>query len=241
MEDMIKIGISTCLLGESVRYNGGHQHDRFLTDTLGRFVTYVPVCPEVECGLPVPRESMRLVGDADTNRLMTLKTKIDHTDRMKTWAQKRLRGLEKENLCGFIFKKNSPSSGLYRVKVYNEEGVPGRVGTGIWARSFAEYFPLIPVEEEGRLNDPILRENFIEQIFAMMHWRKIHAKPKRIGALVDFHTRNKLLILSHSPKIYRDMGLLVAAGKQLAPSELYRQYQTLFVQCLRLKTTIKKT
>jgi len=238
--DTIKIGISTCLLGESVRYNGGHQHDRFLTDTLGQFVTYVPVCPEVECGLPIPRESMRLVGDAHHTRLMTLKTKIDHTERMKTWAKTRLRKLEKEKLCGFIFKKNSPSSGLHKVKVYNEQGVPGRVGTGIWARAFTEYFPLIPVEEEGRLNDPKLRENFIEQIFAMKHWCNIFEKPNRIGTLIDFHTRNKLLLLSHSPKIYREMGKLVAGGKQLTTGKLYRQYETLFVKCLRLKTTIKK-
>ena len=128
MDDSIKIGISKCLLGEPVRYDGGHQHDRYLTGTLGQFVQYVPVCPEVECGLPIPRESMRLVGDADAPRLITRKTKIDHTDRMHTWAKKRVKALEKENLCGFIFKKNSPSSGLHRVKVYNEKGHARQTG-----------------------------------------------------------------------------------------------------------------
>jgi uncharacterized protein YbgA (DUF1722 family)/uncharacterized protein YbbK (DUF523 family) len=240
MEESIKIGISRCLLGEPVRYDGGHQHDRYLTRTLGQFVEYVPVCPEVECGLPIPRESMRLVGDADSPRLMTRKTKIDHTDRMHTWSKKRVKTLEKEDLCGFVFKKNSPSSGLHRVKVYNEKGMPGKPGIGLWARAFTDHFPLIPVEEDGRLNDPILRENFIEQIFAMKRWREILAKPRKMGAIVDFHTRNKLLLLSHSQANYRKMGKLVAGGKQLAINALYSEYESLFIQSLRLKTTVKK-
>jgi len=240
MEDLIKIGISRCLLGEPVRYDGGHQHDRYLTGTLGRFVQYVPVCPEVECGLPIPRESMRLVGDADAPRLMTRKTKIDHTGRMQAWSNKWVKALEKENLCGFVFKKNSPSSGLHRVKVYDEKGRPGKMGIGLWARAFTNHFPLIPVEEDGRLNDPKLRENFIEQIFAMKRWRETIAKRRRMGAIVDFHTRNKLLILSHSQADYRKMGKLVAGGKQLPIEKLYGEYETLFIQSLRLKTTIKK-
>jgi len=164
MNATIKIGISTCLLGEPVRYNGGHKHDRFLTGTLGRFVKYVAVCPEVECGLPIPRETMHLVGYADNPRLLTRKTKIDHTKQMKTWAKKRVRELEKEDLCGFIFKSKSPSCGLHKVKIHSEKGMPGRVGTGLWAKAFTDHFLLIPVEEEGRLNDPRIRENFIEQI-----------------------------------------------------------------------------
>ncbi len=240
MESPIKIGISRCLLGEPVRYDGGHQHDRYLTLTLGQFVEYVPVCPEVECGLPIPRESMRLVGDADSPRLMTRKTKIDHTDQMHTWAKKQVKALENEDLCGFIFKKNSPSSGLHRVKVYSEKGIPGKMGIGLWARAFTDHFPRIPVEEDGRLNDPVLRENFIEQIFAMKRWREIIAKRRSVGAIVDFHTRNKLLILSHSPANYRTMGKLVAGGKSMPIAQLYREYEALFIQSLRLKTTIKK-
>jgi len=240
MDDFIKIGISRCLLGEPVRYDGGHQHDRYLTGILGRFVTYVPVCPEVECGLPIPRESMRLVGDAETPRLMTRKTKIDHTDRMLSWAKKRVQDLEKENLCGFIFKKNSPSSGLHRVKVYNEKGQPGKSGMGLWARAFTQHFPLIPVEEDGRLNDPVLRENFIEQVFALRDWRETLKKRRGMGAIVDFHTRHKLLLLSHSPANYRTMGQLVADGKKKPIAQLYREYETLFIHSLRLKTTKKK-
>lgn len=165
MGENIKIGISACLLGENVRYNGGHKLDRFLTDTLGQYVLYVPVCPEAECGLGIPRETMRLVGELENPRLVTTKTNIDHTQRMTDWAKKRLKDLEKENLCGFIFKSDSPSSGMERVKVYNESGMPEKKGVGIFARVFMNHFPRVPVEEEGRLHDPKLRENFIESIF----------------------------------------------------------------------------
>jgi uncharacterized protein YbgA (DUF1722 family) len=183
---------------------------------------------------------MRLVGTPDDPRLVTQKTQIDHTDRMKKWAAKRVKALEKENLCGYIFKKNSPSSGLYRVKVYTDKGQPAKTGVGMWARAFTEHFPLVPVEEDGRLNDPVLRETFIEQIFAMKRWREVVAKPKKIGAVVDFHTRHKLLILSHSPEIYRTMGRLVAGAKQLGLDKFYKQYEALLVDALRLRTTKKK-
>ena len=162
--EKIKLGISACLMGQNVRYNGGHAHDPFLTQTLGRYVAYVPVCPEVECGLPVPREAMRLMGNPENPALVTIKTGIDMTGQMKTWARNRLDALQNENLCGFIFKSKSPSSGMERVKVYDESGVPSNSGVGIWARMFMDRFPLLPVEEEGRLHDPVLRENFIQQI-----------------------------------------------------------------------------
>ena len=236
----IKIGISRCLLGDRVRYDGGHSHDRFLTDTLGGYVAYVPVCPEVECGMPIPRDHMRLVGDEKAPRLITVKTGKDNTEQMLTWAARRCRELEKENLCGFIFKKNSPSSGLLRVKVYTEAGMPSRSGVGLFARTFTEHFPLIPVEEDGRLNDPKLREMFIEQIFAMKRWRDLLAGPKNLGSLVDFHTRHKLLILSHNQKIYRTMGKLIAEGKSLPADQLYADYEKRLIEALRLKTTTKK-
>jgi len=240
MEKKFKIGISSCLLGNEVRWNSGHKLDKYLTNTLGQFVEYVPVCPEVEAGFGVPRESFRLVGDPDAPRLITFKSKTDHTDRMVTWAKKRVRELEKEDLCGFIFKSDSPSSGMIRVKVYNEKGMPHKVGIGIFARAFMEHFPLIPVEDDGRLNNPLIRENFILQIFTMKRWRDNMARKPSMGNLVDFHTRNKLLILSHSPKLYRLMGKLVADGKKLPIKELYDQYQLLLMEALKLKTTIRK-
>ena len=240
MTDQIKIGISSCLLGEMVRYDGGHKHDRFLTDTLGRYVAYVPVCPEVELGLGVPRESLRLVGDPDAPRLVTSRTHRDLTEEMTKWARKRVNALKEEELCGFIFKSDSPSSGMERVRVYNEKGVPAKKGVGIFARTFIDYFPLIPVEEEGRLHDPILRENFIERIFALKRWREAVEGPGKLGTLVDFHTRNKLLIFSHSEKHYREMGRLVATAKGVAREDLFMKYETLLMQALRLKTTPKK-
>ncbi|PQP34015.1 DUF1722 domain-containing protein, partial [Desulfobacteraceae bacterium SEEP-SAG9] len=151
---------------------------------------YVPVCPEVECGLGVPRETLRLVGHPDNPRLVSSKTNIDHTDRMIQWARNRAKALEKEDLCGFVFKKNSPSSGLFNVPVKNFKGTPQKKGQGIFARVFTEHFPLIPVEEEGRLHDPKLRETFIELIFALKRWREMLEKRKSMVNLVDFHTRH---------------------------------------------------
>lgn len=238
--EKIRLGISTCLLGEPVRFDGGHKWDRFLTDTLGQYVEYVPVCPEVECGLGIPRESLRLVGDWQNPRLITVRTNLDQTDRMKEWAKRKILELEKEDLCGFIFKSGSPSSGMERVKVYDRNGVPAKRGVGIFARAFIDHLPLLPVEDEGRLNDPHLRENFIERIFALKRWREVlREKPSR-GKLVDFHTRNKLLLLSHSPSHYQQMGRWVAQGKKAPLKELYARYQTLFLEALKVKATSKK-
>ena len=240
MEERVRLGISSCLLGDPVRWNAGHKLDRFLTNTLGQFVDYVPVCPEVEAGFGVPRESMRLVGDPEKPRLITFKTKTDQTDQMLRWARKRVKELEKEDLHGFIFKSDSPSSGMIRVKVYTEKGMPVKKGVGMFAREFMAHFPLIPAEDDGRLHDPNIRENFIERIFALRRWRQTVENGKNMGNLVDFHTRNKLLILSHSPKHYKVMGKLVAEGKQMPPKELYAQYETTLMEALALKATPKK-
>ena len=238
--EKIRLGISACLLGENVRYDGGHKLDRFLTETLGQYVDYVPVCPEVECGLPVPRESMHLEGDTDAPRLVTSRTKQDMTERMVQWAQRRVGELEKESLMGFIFKSDSPSSGMERVRVYSEKGMPVKKGVGVFARAFMDHFPLLPVEEEGRLHDPRLRESFIERIFAFKRWRDVLSQKGSRGGLVDFHTRHKLLILSHSPKYYQEMGKRVAQAKDLPLKDLYQQYQALFLESLQVKTTPKK-
>src|SRR4030043_1638385 len=187
--EKIRLGISTCLLGENVRYDGGHKFDPFLMDTLGQYVEYVPVCPEVECGLPIPREAMHLEGNPDSPRLVTIRTKQDMTDRIVKWARKRGGGLEKEDLCGFIFKSDSPSSGMKRIKGYNDKGMPVKKGVGIFAGIFMGHFPLLPVEDEGRLHDPDLRENFIERIFTLKRWRDALAKKESRGVVVDFHTR----------------------------------------------------
>jgi uncharacterized protein YbgA (DUF1722 family)/uncharacterized protein YbbK (DUF523 family) len=240
MEKKIRIGISECLLGHQVRYDGGHKWDRFLTDTLGQYVEYVPVCPEVECGLGVPREAMRLVGNPESPRLVTVRTRQDLTEKMVAWARKRVKELENESLCGFIFKSDSPSSAMERVKVYNDKGIAVKKGKGIFARIFMEHFPLIPSEEDGRLHDQKLRENFIESIFTLMRWRELLEQKMRAGNLVAFHTQNKFLLLSHSDKHCRMAGKLVAAGKSMQAKELYEKYESLLMEALRLKTTIKK-
>jgi uncharacterized protein YbgA (DUF1722 family)/uncharacterized protein YbbK (DUF523 family) len=211
----IRLGISTCLLGEPVRYDGGHKLDRFLVNTLGRFVDWEPVCPEVEMGLPTPRESMRLVGDPVAPRLIAPKSGTDYTEQMQRWAQARLDELAQVGLHGFVFKKDSPSSGLFRVKVYNEHGMAQRNGTGMFPRAVRNRFPLLPLEEEGRLNDMPLRENFIERVFAYYRWTRSLEEEPTPGGLVRFHTAHKLTLMAHSPKHYSDMGRLVAdAGKR---------------------------
>ena len=238
--EKIKIGISSCLLGNAVRYDGGHKLDRFLRDTLGQYVDYVPVCPETECGMGIPRESMRLEGKTGAPRLVTHRTREDKTEMMLRWAKKRVAELEAENLCGFIFKSDSPSSGMERVKVYDDKGMPAKTGVGIFARIFMEHFPLLPVEEEGRLHDTGLRENFIDRIFTLKRWREIRNMKSSRGALVDFHTRHKLLLLSHSTKLYQAMGKLVAGQKSLSVQDLFLQYELMMMEALKLKTTPKK-
>lgn len=239
-EEKIRIGISTCLLGEPVRFDGGHKRDRFITDTLGRFFDWVAVCPEVECGLPVPRESMHLEGNPDSPRLVTIRTHIDHTNRMLNWAKGRLRQLEKEDLCGFIFKSDSPSSGMERVRVYDKNGVPAKVGVGIFARAFMEHFPLLPVEEEGRLHDPFLRENFIERVFCLKRYRDFLNADGTVGGLVEFHTDHKMILMAHSPAVLRELGRLVAHARESKRREIVASYETFMVKALKLMATTKK-
>jgi len=241
VEQKIKIGVSSCLLGKEVRYNGGHSHDRYITGTLGQYFTFVDVCPEVEAGFGIPRETLRLVGDPESPRLLTSRTRRDCTETMRNWAQKRVEELAEENLCGFIFKSKSPSSGMERVKVYTEKGFPGsNKGVGLFARAFMERFPLVPVEEEGRLHDAALRENFIERIFALKRWRQVAGQKKTRGHVVAFHTEHKLQIMSHSLQHYRDMGRLVAHIKDIPLESLYEQYEGMLMQALTLKATVKK-
>jgi uncharacterized protein YbgA (DUF1722 family)/uncharacterized protein YbbK (DUF523 family) len=228
-------------LGEKVRYDGQHKHDHFLTDTLGPYVEYVPVCPEVESGFPIPREAFRLVGDPDAPRLVTQKTEKDCTGIMQRWAQKRLRQLAQENLAGFVFKSKSPSSGMERVKVYPANGGPAvRKGVGIFARMFMDRFPLLPVEEEGRLHDADLRENFIERIFVMKRWQEMTGASRSRKALVDFHTRHKYLVMSHSSDHLRKLGRLVSKQTELKETDLREQYVMLLMEALQRRATIRK-
>ena len=238
--EKIRIGVSACLLGQNVRYDGGHQRDRYITDTLGRWFEWVPVCPEVEYGLPIPREAMRLVGNPETPRLVTIRTRIDHTDEMLSWADKRLEALAAEDLCGFIFKSRSPSSGMAAVKVYPETGMAVKKGVGIFAGAFMRRFPLLPVEEDGRLNDPALRENFIERIFVYRRWRELERRNGGMKELVMFHAEHKLLILSHSPKHLTILGRLVANPDRMKLAALREEYFLNLMEGLRLTATVRK-
>jgi uncharacterized protein YbgA (DUF1722 family)/uncharacterized protein YbbK (DUF523 family) len=234
---IIRLGISTCLLGENVRYDGGHKLDRFLVGTLGQYVEWVPVCPEVEIGLPIPRESLRLVGDPEAPRLVTLKSGQDHTERMQTWAKERLEQLAETRIYGFVFKKGSPSSGLYRVKVYTENGMPSHVGTGIFAREVMKRFPLLPLEEEGRLHDMHLRENFFDRVFACYRWTNLLEEDPTPGGLVKFHTSHKLALMAHNPSHYQEMGRLVAQAGSLPWEELAAQYGQYLMEGLSVMTS----
>ena len=237
----IKIGISACLLGGKVRWDGNHKQDRFLTDTLGKYVEYAPVCPEMECGMGAPREPVRLVGDPSSPRLMTVRTHKDLTAKMQRWAEVRLQELESEGLSGYIFKSGSPSSGMARVKVFSEDGKKfTKKGSGVFARMFMDHFPQIPVEDDGRLHDMKIRENFIERVFTFKKWRDTRNTGKSPGALVAFHTRQKLLILSHSEKHYREMGRLVATVKHIEIEDLFDRYETQLMEAMKLSSTIKK-
>jgi uncharacterized protein YbgA (DUF1722 family)/uncharacterized protein YbbK (DUF523 family) len=236
----ITLGISSCLLGNKVRYDGGHKLDHFLVDTLGQYVDWVPVCPEAACGLPIPREAMHLVGDPEDPRLVTIKTGIDHTARMKRWANARTAELEQEALCGFVFKSRSPSSGMRGVKIYNETGVPYATGSGIFARAFMQRFPLLPVEDEGRLHDPGLRENFIERVFVYQRWREYTKEDGSLGGLVAFHTDHKYLIMAHSQKHYTVLGKMVAGAKKIRKDKLHADYLGMLMDGLRFLATPKK-
>jgi uncharacterized protein YbbK (DUF523 family)/uncharacterized protein YbgA (DUF1722 family) len=236
-EGPIRVGISACLLGETVRFDGGHKRDAFLTDTFGRFVQWVPVCPEVEAGLGTPREAMRLVRDGDSVRLVTVRTREDHTSRLTAAADRIVARLESEELSGYVLKKDSPSCGLSRVKVYDRNDVPARAGRGLFATALLERLPHLPVEEEGRLSDPRIRDNFVERVFAFSRLRRLFQKGWRRDALVRFHTAHKLILMAHSPEAYRSLGRLVAGAHVLPRGELHRTYTAELMTALAVLAT----
>lgn len=236
----LRLGISRCLLGDEVRFDGGHKRDHFLTDTFGRYVEWVPVCPEVEAGLGTPREAMRLIGDPRRPRLVTIRSGIDHTGALETMTERRVEELRALDLSGYVFKKDSPSCGVERVRLYNEHGMPSRNGVGIFARAFIERFPLIPVEEEGRLCDPPLRENFIERVFCYRRYQDLINGGVTRQAVVRFHTIHKYLLLAHSQQHYQMLGRLVGRADQYRPKELAVKYGGLFMKALAVKATVRK-
>jgi uncharacterized protein YbgA (DUF1722 family)/uncharacterized protein YbbK (DUF523 family) len=236
----IRIGVSACLLGQQVRFDGGHKRDYFLADVLSPFVEWVPVCPEVEVGMGVPRESIRLVRRGGEVRLIAEKSGVDHTDAMRTWSARRLRQLEKLELCGYVLKKSSPSCGMERVRVYGSSGMPTRAGRGVFADALLRHFEHLPVEEEGRLNDAALRESFIERVFAYRRLHGLFSGRWTRRNLIEFHSAHKLQLMAHSPAHYRELGRLVGECKEVSPAELRRVYQDKFMQGLERPATTRR-
>jgi uncharacterized protein YbgA (DUF1722 family)/uncharacterized protein YbbK (DUF523 family) len=240
--EKLRLGVSACLLGDKVRFDGGHKRDPFLADLVSSFVEWVPVCPEVEAGFGTPREAMRLVrdsggdglGDRPAVRLMTVRTRVDVTGQLEKAVTARVARLAVLDLDGYVLKKDSPSCGLFRVKVYPASGAGAgeRVGRGLFASKLAEAFPLLPLEEEGRLGDPRLRENFIERVFAYRRLRELRSGPVRAGDLMRFHTRHKLLLLAHAPAAYARLGRMVAGTKGRVSQRLLDDYAAAFMSAL---------
>ena len=231
MNDKIPVGVSACLLGCEVRFDGGHKRDRFLLEDLSRHFDWIRVCPEVEIGLGTPRESIRLVGRPEAPRLVAPRSGRDLTERMEYHAASRVQGLRARRIRGFVLKKDSPTCGMERVRVWDGE-IPVREGQGLFARALTEAWPTLPVEEEGRLNDPNLRDSFLTRVFAYDRWLTFRDGAPDAGGLVAFHTAHKLLLLAHDPVAYRSLGRLVAEQATLGLEEVLDRYEEGFMGAL---------
>ncbi|MCL4191204.1 MAG: DUF523 and DUF1722 domain-containing protein [Thermoguttaceae bacterium] len=227
----VRVGVSACLLGTAVRFNGGHQRSNYIAESLSHFVQYVPVCPEVEIGLGTPREAIRLRRShaGGPLQLVGSRTGTDHTEAMQQYSSRKLDQLDTLNLSGYIFAKNSPTCGVHRVRVYDQNGVPSRDGRGLFAAAVVERWPLLPVEEDGRLNDPQIRESFLHRIFAYHRAKSLFASSWSVGDLVRFHTREKMLLLAHDPATFRRLGALVAGAKERPRDEIAAEYLSGFM------------
>ncbi len=234
----LRLGVSSCLLGRKVRYDGQHKRDAFLVDVLGAFVEWVPVCPELELGMGVPREAIRLVGSPAAPRLVAERSGLDHTEAMLRFAEARVRELEALSLDGYVLKKGSPSCGMERVRVHGGRGgPPRRDGVGMFARVLLARLPMLPVEEEGRLADPALRERFVERIFAHARWKAARAAGMRRADLVRFHAAHKLALMAHSPAAYRALGALVGGVGKASTAATVEAYGARFMDALRVPAT----
>jgi uncharacterized protein YbgA (DUF1722 family)/uncharacterized protein YbbK (DUF523 family) len=222
-----------------VRFDGGHKKDEFLVNTFGAWVEWVPVCPEVEVGMGTPRESVRLMREGANVRMVAPKSGKDWSDAMRAYSAQRVEKLAAAELSGYVLKKDSPSCGMERVKVYGD-GMPTKSGRGLFAEALLARFPSLPVEEEGRLCDPHLRDNFVERVFAYHRLRRFFSGRWTIGGLVAFHTSHKLQLMAHAPKSYESLGRLVARAKQLSREELRQSYETGFMKGLKAVATTRR-
>ena len=235
----VRLGVSACLLGARVRFDGGHKRNRFITEELGAHFEFVPFCPEVAIGMGTPRPSIRLVGEVQAPRAIASRNDgLDVTEALREYSTATARRLD--GLCGFVFKKDSPSCGIERVKVYSNTGMPHRDGSGIFARAVQEANPLLPVEEEGRLNDPGLRENFVSRVLVYARWQALRRQPLSKKGIIDFHTRHKLLLLAHSPSAYRELGGLLARLDNASLDALADRYIERLMQVLKTQASRKR-
>lgn len=235
----LRVGVSSCLLGEEVRFDGGHARDRFVTDTLGHWFEFVPVCPEMEIGMGTPRPTMRLEEDHGV-RLVAPSTGEDFTERMLTFAEAKITELFRLDLDGYILKKSSPSCGMERIRVYRNNTPLRRNESGLFAGRLMERWSTLPIEEEGRLNDPILRENFIERAFSRNRWRGLVRRGLSRKRLVLFHTAHKLLLRAHNEAAYRRLGQLVGSAGTIPDRQLFAAYETEFQTALQTIATNQK-
>jgi uncharacterized protein YbgA (DUF1722 family)/uncharacterized protein YbbK (DUF523 family) len=236
-EPPIRIGISSCLLGEKVRFDGGHKLDHFITDTLGMFFEWVPVCPEVEAGFGTPREAMRLEETAEGVQLRTVKNRADLTSTMEAFAGTRVAKLAEEGLGGYILKSKSPSCGLERVRIYGASNAPAKTGRGLFAEALLARFPDLPVEEEGRLCDLRIRENWVQRVFAFYRLNLLWNSRWTARSLQTFHAEHKLTLMSHSPQATRTLGNLLAQAAAIPRPELRLRYQSEFMKTLSVIAT----
>lgn len=227
----LKLGISSCLLGQRVRYDGNHKRDGYITETLARYFEFVPVCPEVAVGLGVPRPPIRLVGSAARPRAVGVDDPtLDVTEALTAYGGRQAQMLAE--LSGYIFKSKSPSCGLERVKVYVRGATAPRTGTGIYAAAFRAARPLLPLEEEGRLNDAALRDNFLERVLAYGRWQRLQAEGVTAARLVEFHTAHKLALMAHGPARYAALGRIVARADRRRAKTVAERYIEAFMQML---------
>ena len=235
----IRIGISSCLLGQSVRYDSGHKRDAYINDVLGKHFEFLPYCPEVAIGMGIPRPPIRLTGDPSNPRAVGVKVDdLDVTEKLIDYATSVVADLPP--ISGYIFKRGSPSCGMERVKVYTDKGMPNASSSGLYAGVLMRSLPLLPVEEEGRLNDPVLRESFIERVYVYDRWQRLCEKPLTPARLIDFHTRHKFLLLSHSELHYRRLGRLVANAGTRDMQELAAEYIESLMEGLKRKATRRR-
>lgn len=236
--DKIPIAVSSCLLGQEVRYDGGHKHNGYLTQTLGRYFEYIPFCPEVAIGLGIPRPPIRLVHVGGQIRAQGVKDpQLDVTAQLQDYAHEVVPQLA--GVCGYILKRASPSCGMERVKVYSNNNIYGS-DSGIYAAALMQAMPELPIEEEGRLMDPVLRENFIERVFVYASWQALRREGLTADTLVRFHTGHKFSLLAHNETSYRELGRLVADAGKADIDVLAGKYFTLLMQTLKEPATRKK-